>query len=281
MFSEVKLRLSAERLREVVKYAPETGLFHWRISQGGAGAGVQAGTSREDGYRIIRIDGMRYFAHRLAWLYVHGEHPTAEIDHKNGNPSDNRIANLRPCSRAENARNVPMRRNRSGFKGVFRCRGKWKAQITVNGKKLHIGVFSTPQKAAEAYDEAARLHHGEFARTNAQIAAQRMGNTTTVRPTTNKRAGLAMYKPLHSNAQLRSGPTKALLLATSSPGQASAPRLCGIYARNQTRDTRGLAVLPDTSAFGASRYIIPEPPWKRVHPCLSEACSAQLRLLPP
>src|SRR6516162_3869256 len=161
MFSEKKLGLSAERLRELLHYAPETGLFYWRVSRGSAGAGVQAGKGRSGGYVVIRIDGLVHYAHRLAWLYVHGEHPTREIDHKNQNPADNSIANLRQSSHAENMRNIS-RRNRSGFKGVYRHRSKWGAQICVNGKKIHLGSYSTPREAAEAYDKAARLHHGEF-----------------------------------------------------------------------------------------------------------------------
>ena len=174
MFGESKLRLTAERLRELLHYSPETGLFYWRVSRKGIAAGTEAGTSHVGGYRLICIDRIGHYAHRLAWLYVHGEHPSKEIDHRNGNPSDNRIANLRQSSRAQGARNVARRRNRSGFKGVYRCGRKWKAQIDVNGRKVYLGVFSTPEEAAEAYDTAARLHHGEFARTNAQIAAQRI-----------------------------------------------------------------------------------------------------------
>src|SRR5262249_27119467 len=229
MSSKVKLRLSAERLREVLHYCPETGLFYWLKSRGGASSGTDAGTSHKYGYRCITIDGTRYYAHRLAWLYVHGEHPTGEIDHRNGSPSDNRIANLRQCSHGQNMRNAARRRNRSGFKGVCRWRRKWKAQITVNGRNIHLGLFSTPQEAADAYVNAARLHYGEFARTNAQIAAQRTGNTTIVRRRTNTRAQLAICKPLHVTAQLRRGATKALLLATSSPGKAGVPLLCSIY----------------------------------------------------
>jgi hypothetical protein len=117
---------------------------------------------------VIRIDGLVHYAHRLAWLYVYGEHPTREIDHKNQNPADNSIGNLRQSSHAENMRNVS-RCGASGFKGVTRHCSKWRAVINVNGRKINLGVYSTPEKAAEAYDEAARLHHREFARTNEML----------------------------------------------------------------------------------------------------------------
>jgi hypothetical protein len=98
-------------------------------------------------------------------FYVKGRHPRGEIDHRNGDRADNRIANLRECSRAENARNVTSR-NPSGFKGVRRDDSRWRASITVNGKRIHLGTFDTAEKAAAAYDKAARRYHGEFARTN-------------------------------------------------------------------------------------------------------------------
>jgi hypothetical protein len=173
MVSELRRQLTAERLRELLIYAPETGRFYWRASRGSAAAGTEAGNADRDGYRVICIAGVRHFAHRLAWLHVHGEHPSREIDHRNGNRADNRIANLRESSRVQNARNAT-RRNPSGFKGVRRNRRKWRAEICVNGRRIYLGNYSTAEQAAEAYDKAARLYHGEFARTNAQIAAERI-----------------------------------------------------------------------------------------------------------
>src|SRR5712671_2076486 len=115
----MKPRLRAERLRALLDYAPETGLFYWRVRRGSAAAGREAGTLAPGGYPVIAIDRALHYAHRLAWLYVHGEHATGEVDHVNGDPADNRIANLRQCSRRENARNMRVR-NATGFKGVCR-----------------------------------------------------------------------------------------------------------------------------------------------------------------
>ena len=91
------LSLTQERLKELLKYFPRTGRFRWRVrGPRGEPVGREAGT-RHGGYRSIGIDGVRHYEHRLAWLYVHGEHPTGDIDHDNGNPADNRISNLKHC----------------------------------------------------------------------------------------------------------------------------------------------------------------------------------------
>ena len=145
MFSERKLGLSAERLRELLHYAPETGLFYWRVSRGSVAAGTPAGQPHSHGYVVIRIDGVTHYAHRLAWLYVYGEHPTREIDHRNQNRADNSIANLPQSSHAENMRNIS-RRNRSGFKGVYRYRSKWGAQICVDGRRITSGSILLQRK---------------------------------------------------------------------------------------------------------------------------------------
>ena len=146
------------------------GLFYWRQRRGSAAAGHQAGSPCGGGYRVIVIDRVPYYAHRLAWLYVHGEHPNGQIDHINGVGADNRITNLRQCSRRENAHNM-RRRNTSGFKGVSRCSSrKWRAQIRLSGRRIHLGRYDTAEEAGRAYDAAARLHFGAFARTNAELS---------------------------------------------------------------------------------------------------------------
>lgn len=103
---------------------------------------------------------------RLMHQVVLGDPPVGQvIDHINGNTFDNRRSNLRFCSQGDNAKN---RVGRDGFKGV-RHRPQsdnWQARITVNYREMHLGVFQTADEAARAYDDAARLHYGEFARTN-------------------------------------------------------------------------------------------------------------------
>jgi hypothetical protein len=156
------LKLTPERLKEVLKYFPTTGRFRWRVRQGPRSPGDEAGTLCPDGYHTIKLDGVGHFSHRLAWLYIHGEHPTGEINHRNGNPADNRIANLEQCGHRENVWHA-VTRNMSAATGLYRRRGKWEAKITVNARQYNLGTYDTRKEAAAAYRCAARLLRGEFA----------------------------------------------------------------------------------------------------------------------
>ena len=157
--------LTAARLRELLNYDPETGIFYWREKRRPRiKAGDRAGTFGVIGYRQIIIEGGHYTEHRLAWLYVHGEWPS-EIDHKNGVRDDNRIANLRIATRSQNVQNIAgFSTNRSGFKGVGRHNGRWRARIAVGCRSIWLGHFKTAEDAYAAYCEAAHKYHGEFAR---------------------------------------------------------------------------------------------------------------------
>src|ERR1700724_777328 len=112
--------ITAARLREILHYDPETGIFTWRVrTSNRANVGATAGCICANGYPQTSIDGHRYSMHRLAWLYVTGEWPGAETDHRNGDKTDNRFCNLRPATKAENGRNRAIyKSNTSGFKGV-------------------------------------------------------------------------------------------------------------------------------------------------------------------
>lgn len=168
--------ITQERLRELLDYDPETGLFVWLQRDEIAGsdkiwnkkhAGKTAGYLSGLGYRPIKIDGHKYLAHRLAWLYVNGRWPAAFIDHINGNRADNRIANLREATQSQNQQNRGLtKHNTSGRKGVSWRRDirKWSAQIAVSSKQIFLGYFTCPDAAAAAYEAAARKYHGEFAR---------------------------------------------------------------------------------------------------------------------
>lgn len=156
---------TAERVRELLIYDPETGLFTRRIPRGGEPAGAVCGTLMR-GYIRIGIDGGIYPAHRLAYLYMLGEIPPAMVDHRHRNTADNRWSEIRPATRSENSRNQKITdRNTSGFKGVsWHKRDKrWRAYICVDGKDQHLGYFDAAGLAHAAYRAAAIRLHGEFA----------------------------------------------------------------------------------------------------------------------
>lgn len=153
--------ITAERLREILEYNPKTGIFTWLTSTRRRSLGKVAGCQDSYGYVVIRINRSNHKAHRLAWLYLHGEWPEGQIDHINGVKSDNRIANLRCVTPLENSHNLfsAPRHSKTGLLGVSSKRGKWRAQIRVDGGKVHIGTFETPEEAHAAYLEAKRIHH--------------------------------------------------------------------------------------------------------------------------
>lgn len=159
--------LTAERLRELLSYDPGTGLFHWRVYRNWkAREGSVAGCIGQLGYRYIFIDGYHYLAHRLAWLYTHGEWPAADLDHRFGVKCGDHLENLRPATRAQNQHNRRKgKNNTSGYKGVcWNKEGrKWVAKITFNYKVIHIGRFETKEAAHKAYVEAAIRYFGAFA----------------------------------------------------------------------------------------------------------------------
>lgn len=143
--------LSLERLYEVLSYDADTGRFAWRVKH--AHSHLIAGTNDYYGYRVIRIDGVLYKAHRLAWLYTYGEWPTKGLDHKNQVKDDNRIANLREATQSENMHNVPLRAgNKSGVSGVVwrSDRNKWNARIKVGYKTFNLGLYTDMADAIEA-----------------------------------------------------------------------------------------------------------------------------------
>lgn len=154
--------LTADVLRSILFYDPATGEFRWAAKRGNRNdVGKIAGKARPDGYIRIKIAQALYFSHRLAWLHVHGEWPSVEIDHINGNPSDNRISNLRLASSTINKQNVraPRCNNRSGFLGVALQHGRYRASIRADGAKRILGTFDTAEEASAAYIEAKRKLH--------------------------------------------------------------------------------------------------------------------------
>ena len=154
--------ITQERLKSLLTYDPDTGEFRWRVNRtGGVKAGDQAKAKDCHGYGRIKLDGRVYKAHRVAWMYVYGEWPPAHIDHINRVRDDNRIANLRAVSHAENNQNRSAdKRNTSGYTGVYfnKPSRKWQASISVNGKLRSLGYFDTKEDAAFARQRAEAEH---------------------------------------------------------------------------------------------------------------------------
>jgi hypothetical protein len=163
-----KTPLTAERLRELLHYDPETGVFTWRVNRRGPmKAGDVAGRMHADyGYIIIGIEGGEYRANRLAFLYMEGRFPEHMAEHEDRNRANNRWSNLRNATYSQNMFNIPVRAgNVSGRKGVSWSKGnqKWYVRIGLERKSIYVGSFDDVEEAAHAYNKAAIKHFGEFA----------------------------------------------------------------------------------------------------------------------
>ena len=160
-----------EFFKERLEYDAETGVFTWLGEFNAKRVGRRAGTTiGSRGYRTITIKKRRYYEHRIAWYMVTGEDPTGfEIDHINGDKSDNRFCNLRLATCQANKANCGLSKNNSsGLKGVHAQGSRGIASITHNRQLIHIGMFKNAKDAAAAYDAKAVELFGEFALTNAQ-----------------------------------------------------------------------------------------------------------------
>jgi hypothetical protein len=158
--------LTQAELKSQLHYNPETGIFTRMVSNNNKiKVGDVAGGKHNQGYMVIGINGKLYLAHRLAWLYVHGEFPENDIDHISGIKDSNFIKNLRVSTRSQNLFNRGVTKNNtSGYKGVSfdKATNKWMAKARLNGKRYYLGLFVTPEKASEAYQAFSKNNHGEF-----------------------------------------------------------------------------------------------------------------------
>lgn len=155
--------LPTETLREIVNYDHETGLLSWR--KAGRGRKRRVGTPNTCGHLRVEINGTLYYVHRLIWLWVHGTWPLHEIDHLDGDPSNNRLSNLRDVPRAVNAQNAVRahRDSHTGVLGVTQSANKkrWVASVGTGGGRIkYLGTFDTPELAHAAYLNAKRELHG-------------------------------------------------------------------------------------------------------------------------
>jgi hypothetical protein len=158
--------VTQEELKKWLQYDPETGVFTWiskpnRRLNLGTSAGCACGTKGGKSYIRIMINGKLYHAHRLAFLYTTGSFPEHEVDHINGNGTDNRFCNLRIVDRSNNAKNLRMKStNKSGVCGVVwhEDRNKWQSFIKIKNKTKYIGLFDSIFEAAAARKSAELLY---------------------------------------------------------------------------------------------------------------------------
>ena len=161
-----KPMITHERLKELVEYDPETGIITWKISHRSVTKGQMAGTIISSGYVRISLDNRFYQRSHLAWFYVKKVWPTKFLDHINGIPTDDRIVNLREATCMQNGCNrTKQKNNTTGFKGVSQVYGgKYGARIRSNKRIFWLGTFDDPIDAHNAYCEAAKKLHGEYAK---------------------------------------------------------------------------------------------------------------------
>ena len=157
--------LTHERLVHLLDYDPLTGLFRWRSSVSSkTKSGKIAGTTTKRGYVVICLDYQLYYAHRLAWFFVHGVWPKDEIDHKDRCKGHNWLDNLREAHGSQNQANrVAQARNATGHKGVTLHKGRYMARMAYRGKQMYLGRYDTPEEAVEARRVLAAKLAGEFA----------------------------------------------------------------------------------------------------------------------
>jgi hypothetical protein len=169
--AEKESGLCLDLLRSILRYDAKVGKFYWLVDwqKPRAMIGCEAGSVVGE-YHRISINYNKYLTHRLAWFYVHGVWPKDQIDHINGNKTDNKIANLRCADSSENQSNTaPRKAKKSKWpKGVsfYPDRGLWRSGIKKNGKSYFLGHYDCPAAAHLAYVIAADEHHGDFARSS-------------------------------------------------------------------------------------------------------------------
>jgi hypothetical protein len=160
----MKMSLTAEELKSFVTYDKNTGkMVRVRNTRGRSRIGVEAGSIHSCGYRTITINRKNYYIHRLAWLYVYGVWPNGYIDHINRVVSDNRIENLRECTKSQNQMNRgPQKETKTGIKNVYMTKGgTYFCAITASGI-THRKNFIYLEDAIEWVEKKRKVVHGEF-----------------------------------------------------------------------------------------------------------------------
>jgi len=147
--------MTQHEVKRLFSYNEDTGLFVRKSS------GKITGSLSSKGYIVVKVDGKKHYAHRLAWLYMYGYMPEY-IDHRNRIRSDNALVNLRPTTILENSRNRGLNtNNKSGVTGVYSSGKKYSSSIKVNGKSIYLGVFPTFDDAVSARKHAELIYKFE------------------------------------------------------------------------------------------------------------------------
>jgi hypothetical protein len=161
--------ISYNRLIELVDYDFETGLFTRKKAVGRSFEARVLGYQKNNGYVAFTLDSKKYYAHRLAWLFVHKKFPTHDVDHIDGNRANNKISNLRDIPRSLNLENTIKAKSSNKSTGLIGSylhepTGKFMSRIQVNKKDKYLGLYETAQLAHEAYMNAKKqLHKGYVA----------------------------------------------------------------------------------------------------------------------
>lgn len=159
--------LTQHRLKELFEYDPESGRLTNKTKRSNSmQIGAEAGFENGNGYRRVRLNGQQVYSHHVIWAMENGEWPSAEIDHIDGDPRNNRISNLRECDRFGNTQNTSKRaHSQQPYKGVhLNKNGRWVAKVVSNKVIYRLGAFDTAEQAHAAYCKAAATLHGQFAR---------------------------------------------------------------------------------------------------------------------
>lgn len=167
---EKKSNLTVEWLRDNLAYEPETGAFLWKKRGYGRVMDRVLGTDAWPGYVVIKVAGVVYYAHRLAWFYVNGEWPNGQVDHIDSNKANNAIINLRIATSAQNAAGRDTKRTIAPSRGVFPHGSGFVARIHHKGVRHYLGYFPTHAAAKAAYEAKAQEIHGEFAHAHRRTA---------------------------------------------------------------------------------------------------------------
>lgn len=152
-----------DSVKDVFLYEPTTGIVSWKVARGTKTIGAEAGTVDKLGYIRIQYAKRMYLAHRIAWFLYYGTQPSGVLDHVDGNPSNNRIDNLRKATHSQNMQNASTRIGRSGVKNITWKRNAWTVRFILNGKRKEFGRFQDLDLAKEFASKVRIKIYGEFA----------------------------------------------------------------------------------------------------------------------